>query len=160
MKTTATARHYQFESKLAEGQEYERQLDAVFAKWFQVLPATPAQQRQGIDRTFWHVKDNKSYSVEYKADSVAGRTGNAFVETISVDTTNKPGWAVSSQADMLVYLVTEPQTIYCIWMIKLRSHLADWEAKYATKTAQNQGYRTHGILVPLTEFEAIASLVY
>lgn len=155
----AKAKYYQFDAKLAEGQEYERKIDTVFAKWFQILPATPQQQRQGIDRMFWHVKDEKRYAVEYKADSVAGKTGNAFVETISVDTTNKPGWAVSSEADMLVYMITEPETIYAIPMARIRRELPRWQEQYVTKTAQNDGYKTHGVLVPLAELEKIAILV-
>ena len=35
----------------------------------------------------------------------------------------KPGWAVASQARYLVYLVTEPETIYFIAMQRVRSAL-------------------------------------
>ena len=150
---------YDFKQQLAQGQQHEHQLDEVFRKWFRIMPATRDQQRQGIDRIFYHVKDAKTYTVEYKADSLAGKTGNAFVETVSVDTANKPGWAVSSQATMLVYLVVDPETIYCIWMAKLRSKLQARMATYQERTAQNAGYKTHGLLVPLHEFEKIAHLV-
>lgn len=151
------AKYYQFQAQLAEGQAHERHLDDVFAKWFAIKPATAAQQRLGIDRIFRH-RDGSVYQVEYKADSLAGKTGNAFVETISVDTTGKPGWAITSQATTLVYMVTEPETVYVIPMVRIRTLLPRWQAVYRTTTAQNDGYQTHGVLVPLAEFEKISIL--
>ena len=45
-----------------------------------------------------------------------------------MDTEQRPGWAYSSQASLLVYLVTDPQTIYVISMARLRRNLARWAA--------------------------------
>ena len=107
---------YDFNTQLAEGIAHERQLDEFFLTQYQglltIAQATPAQQRQGIDRLFTSISTGEVDTVEYKADSLAGKTGNAFIETVSVDTANKPGWAVASEAKYLVYLVTDPQTIW------------------------------------------------
>lgn len=152
---------YDFGTQLAEGQAYERMLDAHFSQYnIDIRPATMAEQKRGIDRFFTHRPTGTVDAMEYKADSLAGRTGNAFIETVSVDTTNKPGWAVASQARYLVYLVTDPQTIYLVSMRALRAALPVWQAKYPAKKAQNFGYCTHGILVPLHELERIAVTVW
>lgn len=147
---------YDFTNQLAIGEAHERRLDAFFARWFTITPASPAQQRRGIDRTFVHRVTGKAYTVEYKADDKAGRTGNAFIETTSVDTTGRAGWAISSEADVLIYLVTEPETVYAIRMRTLRAALARWQRKFPKRAAQNRGYKTWGYLVPLAELEKIA----
>ncbi len=155
-------RQYGFFEQLAIGEAYERRLDEHFRQSLdiaRITPATRMQQSAGIDRV-WYLKDGRITTVEYKADDKAGRTGNAFVETISVDTANKPGWAVASAAILLAYLVTEPETIYLIAMDKLRAELPRWQRQYRTTYAQNDGYRTHGVLVPLAEFERIAAKVW
>ena len=98
--------------------------------------------------------------VEYKSDRTAERTGNAFVETVSVDTANKPGWAHSSQADWLMYLVPgQCEALYIIRMADLRQRLATWQATYQQRRIPNDGYHTVGLLVPLHEFETIAYAV-
>ena len=155
-------KQYGFFEQLAIGEAYERRLDDHFRQALDIatiMPATRMQQGAGIDR-IWHMQDGRLATVEYKADDRAGRTGNAFVETISVDTTQKPGWAVSSAAMLLAYMVTQPETIYLIAMARLRAELPRWQRQYRTTYAQNDGYRTHGVLVPLAEFERIAAKVW
>jgi hypothetical protein len=152
---------YKFAEQLAIGEAWEQKLDQFFLARFpvRILPASMADQRRGIDRLF--VSESGSIDeIEYKADSLAGRTGNAFIETVSVDTTGKPGWAVSSQAKYLVYLVTEPETIYFISMGRIRAKLSRWQTIYKEASAQNNGYKTLGLLVPLDELERIAIQVW
>lgn len=156
-----TAVTYAFKEQLAIGEQYERQLDAFFAQWdIDIRPATAEEQRQGIDRFFTHRPTGKVDTMEYKADDKAGRTGNAFIETVSVDTTGKPGWALASQAMYLVYLVVEPEAIYLVSMRRLRRELPRWRAAYPEVSAQNDGYRTLGLLVPLHELESVAVVVW
>jgi len=151
---------YDFKQQLHDGQLHENKLDEFFGRWYDIRPATPAEQRQGIDRHFTNRDTGRQITIEYKTDHTAGRTGNAFVETISVDTHHKPGWAHTSQAEILIYHIPEPETTYAIRLSALRSQLARWEAKYPKRAIPNKGYRTHGILVPLAEFERIALEVY
>lgn len=152
---------YSFQQQLAKGQTYEQQLDAQFSELYIIQPATPQQQRQGIDRVYRRRKaPHEVLYVEYKADSTAARTGNAFVETVSVDTTGKPGWAVSSQADWLFYLVPGTcEALYIIQMDKLRKQLPKWRQTCQERRIPNEGYHTVGLLVPLAEFEEIAYAV-
>jgi multisubunit Na+/H+ antiporter MnhG subunit len=77
-----------------------------------------------------------------------------------VDTAGKQGWAYTSQAAVLVYLITNPETIYWISMHRLRKQLPRWETAYKTRRAQNEGYQTHGLLVPLDELERIAEAIW
>lgn len=153
-------RRYDFNHQLALGEEYERRLDEHFARWFAIAKATREQQRAGIDRVFRHRVTGAVYLVEYKADTLAGTTGNAFIETTSVDRTGRAGWAVASKADVLIYMVTQPQTIYAIRLRTLRRALAGWQQTYRLASAQNDGYKTWGHLVPLDELERIAIEVH
>ena len=158
-----TAMTYDFPTQLVEGQEYERRLDEHFRKFrVQITPATMEQQRQGIDRVFFFPATGSRDTIEYKADSIAGKTGNAFIETVSVDTPSisKPGWAVTSQAKYLVYMVTDPEAIYLVLMANIKAMLPKWRERYPTKAAQNNGYRTLGVVVPITELERIAICVW
>ena len=133
-----------------------RETIQYFSQWFDITPATDAEQRLGIDRHFLRHRDRQRFTVEYKTDHTAGRTGNAFVETISVDTANKPGWAFTSTAQVLIYHVPDAGTLYIIDFPRLRHHLPTWQQTYPTRAIPNRSYHTHGLLVPLKEFEAIA----
>ena len=152
---------YSFTKQLAQGQTYEQQLDARFGDRYIIQPATPQQQRQGIDRVYRPRKaPDQLLTVEYKADKTAGRTGNAFVETVSVSTTGKPGWAITSEADWLFYLVLgAAEALYILQMAKLRAKLPAWRSRYQERQIPNEGYYTVGLLVPLDEFEKIAYAV-
>jgi len=148
---------YDFTTQLNQGADGEAKLDAYFAQWYTIRHATRSEQRRGIDRIF--VRPGGMFKVEYKADRKAGETGNAFVETISVDTANKRGWAYTSQADYLLYYVPGPETVYVIRFAKLRLQMAFWVQQHPARKIPNRGYHTHGLLVPLDEFEHIAEKV-
>lgn len=148
---------YSMTQQLAKGAGAEARLDRHFADRFQIEPATHNQQRQGIDRRFTHRESGIIYTVEYKTDWTAGRTGNAFVETVSVDRERTPGWAYSSQAEWLVYFVPKRLTIYRIAFTDLRARLPLWLATCKpAPPIPNHGYHTLGILVPLCEFAQVA----
>ena len=150
---------YDFAEKLAEGEAGEATLDKLWDARWQVLKAGRDDQRRGIDRWLIDSSIDERHSLEYKTDTTAGRTGNAFVETVSVSTTNKPGWAVSSQAQWLIYYIPKPETVYCIKLARLRQALPMWRKQYPSRDVQNRGYVTTGLLGPLDEFEKIAEWV-
>ena len=105
---------YNFDVQLAQGESGEARLDRFFSTWFQIQPATPEEQRQGIDRWFSDRRRPRTLAVEYKTDHTAARTGNAFIETISVDSEQKAGWAFTSQADLLLYYVPGRDQVYVL----------------------------------------------
>lgn len=151
---------YGFDQQLTVGESGEGKLDSHFGEWFTIRHATRDEQRAGIDRIYIRKSNARDlYRVEYKTDHTAGRTGNAFVETISVDTANKPGWAWHSQADLLLYYVPTDELVYVIRFCELRRQLDSWAKRYPVRKIPNQGYHTHGLLVPLDEFERIADQV-
>lgn len=150
---------YDFRTQLATGAAGEARLDDYFSRWFIIRAATPEEQRQGTDRIFIGRTDGRTYRVEYKTDHAASQTGNAFVETVSVDTSNKPGWAFSSMANFLLYYIPGPETVYVVDFAKLRRRLPGWQRNYRLRKIPNWGYHTHGLLVPLDEFERVADKI-
>lgn len=154
--TTAT---YNFDTQLADGITGETYLDQHFAPWYTIRPATKAEQRQGIDRWYTRKANGEQFAVEYKTDHTAGRTGNAFIETLSVDVAGKPGWAYTSQARYLIYRVPDPETIYIIPMAQIRYRVDAWRRQYQERRINNGAYHTVGVLVPLDEIEKIAVAV-
>ena len=80
---------YRFDVQMAKGQRGEAVLDAYFARWFDITPATRWQQRRGIDRVFVGRLHGQRLTVEYKTDTVGARTGHAFVE---LQVGDRRGW--------------------------------------------------------------------
>ena len=151
---------YSMTDQRKKGEAAEVRLDRHFADRFLIAPASREQQRQGIDRLFTHRESGSTYTIEYKTDWTAARTGNAFVETVSVDTADIPGWAYTSQAEWLVYFIPKQRTIYLIAFDDLRANLPHWLAICkAAPPIPNYNYHTLGILVPLSDFAQIASRI-
>ena len=146
---------YSFKRQFRRGQKAERYIDTLFADQFNIKPANRSEERRGIDRHFVS-RDGKHYSIQYKADKTAARTGNAFVEIISVDTKNIPGWAYTCEADFIFYYIDDIGPIYILRPKDIKKKLKRWERKYQTRAIPNKGYNTIGLLVPLDEFERLA----
>jgi hypothetical protein len=147
---------YEFDKQHELGKRYETLIDQYFSEWYDITPASEDEQRLGIDRHYQHKALPRSFTVEYKTDFVAERTHNAFIETISVDRSNKLGWAYTAQAAYLFYYIVGDDILYVMTFIKLRSQLARWVEKYRTAKTPNEsyrGYNTIGLIVPLDEFE-------
>jgi hypothetical protein len=77
-----------------------------------ITPASPEQERDGIDGLFENRFTGEIATVEYKTDDTARRTGNAFIETISVDTSNRAGWTSAFKAQWLFYYLPGTATLY------------------------------------------------
>ena len=154
---------YKFETQLKKSKQAETRLDKHFAEWFDIAHVPLRVDRCGIDRIFTSraglPDEGERYTVEYKCCEKAQSTHNAFVETISVDATNTPGWAYTCQADWLFYYVIGDELVYMLKPETIRKNLPQWEKKYRTRSSQNDGYKTWGICVPLFEFEKAAEQV-
>ena len=150
-------RRYEFEERLLVGERSEQLLDQFFRRWFAIAPTSIADQKcHGGDRTFQR-RDGSTFTVEYKADTIAASTGNAFIELVSVDRLNRDGWARSSIADQLAYYVTGSDTCYVVPMRQLREALPQWEQRYPHRRAHNvDDYHSEGVLVPLRELAELA----
>lgn len=153
-----------FGERLTDGERGETFLDAFFGLFYEVLKVGRDEQRSGIDRRFntlWpegdYIQDEpmQLVPIEYKTDFRTQDTGNVFIETVSVDTADKAGWAYSSQSAYLVYYIPALWRIYIVRMAKLRYACQTWEWRYSTAKAHNSNYDTHGLKVPVEEFERI-----
>lgn len=135
------------------GMAVEAYLDKFFRLQGWKIKRTTAHQERVLclgDRIF--KKEGKSYFVEYKSGIQTHYTGNVFLETISVDTEDKPGWVYTCQADYLMYACLLDGIILVFKPDTLRNEIDELEKIFPTlKTSknQNEGYDTHGVIVPL-----------
>jgi hypothetical protein len=146
------APEHKFRDQLHEGKRAEAFLDTFFSRWFHIHPVSlDTELRDGYDRIYQRRGNGERLKIEYKADWQAAETGNAFIETISVYEERKPGWAHTSQADMLLYFVPPRGAIYMLPLTAIRFMLPSWKLRYREVPAPNQGYKTYGLLVPLLQ---------
>ncbi|GAC1457012.1 MAG: hypothetical protein NVS2B14_00030 [Chamaesiphon sp.] len=153
---------YEFNAQLSQGESDEHILDEYFSKRYRIRAATKQEQKVGIDRIFYPSSDLYEYiPVEYKSDRRAHITGNAFIETVSVEngTKNIPGWAYTCEANIIIYFLPALKIAYCLEPWKIKAILSDWKAKYPERSVKNQGWITKGLLVPLHEVETISRRV-
>ena len=151
---------YSFDAQLKQGQKGEQKVIEYFAADYEILPATDEQQRRGIDYII--LSQTEKMSIEIKTDSRASQTGNAFIETVSVqvgDVCKKRGWVYTCQADVLLYYVPGDELIYFLKPEQLSARLPAWIMRYRKVNIPNSGYSTHGLLVPLSELEAASEYI-
>ena len=155
---------YDFDEQLNIGRKYEYTLDGALLSCTYVKGierVSLSEERKGIDR-YVTMSDGRRLAVQYKADKTAGKTGNAFIETISVDndeTEEAAGWAFTCEADYIFYFVVDNREIYVIQPRRLRRKLPFWQRRFPSRTVPNGRYKTVGLLVPLQEIARISKSV-
>lgn len=148
---------HNFGKSLKVGKAAESYLDSVFSKWYEISPVSLKQEkRDGIDRIFKCRETKTRWSVEYKTDSRAMGTGNAFIEIVSNDTTGASGWAMKSLAQLLIYYIPQVQLVYVANMNLIKYYLPEWIERYGIASSKNETYTTFGILVPLDILNGIS----
>lgn len=147
---------YDFSTQFKRGERGETFLDAYFRQMFHIEDVTREGQRKGTDRWFTPLPFGQRFLIDYKTDYAAHKTGNGFIETVSVDTTHKPGWIFTSQAAYIIYYVAIDEIIYVLPMRDLRERLPRWQRDCRLVKVPNVGYCTHGLLVDLCEFERLS----
>jgi hypothetical protein len=120
---------------------------------------TLREQFEGIDLYATSPRTGERKRLEVKTDYRAAQTGNAAVETVSNDVTGRQGWALTTTADFVLYLVDGMDVLYWLTPAAIRAAVPRWAREYRPFAAQNAGYVTTGILVPLRELEVIAHSV-
>ena len=141
----------------ANGKAVESFLDDFFrARGFHIEALTPDEERREKlgDRRF--SKDGRTMNVEYKSGIQTYTTGNVFIETISVDTTGEPGWVFTCRADYIMYAALLNKKILVFIPARLRECVPALSQMFRTVHTcknQNDGYNTHGIIVPLAYTE-------
>lgn len=139
--------------QFTNGKSVEAWLDDFFRRrGWHIDVATPHQERVLClgDRRF--TKVGYGYWIEYKSGIQTFYTGNIFLETVSVDSAHKAGWVYTCQADYLFYAALLNYKILVFSPIKLRSQIEYLKTVFptrATKNNQNDGYNTHGVIIPM-----------
>lgn len=110
-----------------------------------------ALQTQGVDR-YIVLKSGRELRIDEKK---RGKKYDDFLlEYISNDKTRSPGWMNKPlRIDFLAYAFMTDRRVYLLqWDILRRAWLhykAEWIRKYGTKEAQNRGYKTLSVPVPI-----------
>ncbi len=150
---------YEFRSQKQVGQWGEAVLDSHLQRRYFLEVADPILQDQEIDRIARPKAGGRAWFLEYKTDLRADETGNAFIETVGSDAGREnAGWAAKSGADFVIYYLPYSGRIYVIPVIRLRKMLPKWRDRYPVRQIPNNGYHTHGLLVPLSELAKISEL--
>ncbi len=154
---------YDFKTQLEIGKLIETELDRYFSQWYEIQSVSiDVEKADGIDRIFTSKATGKSQTVEYKSDFKSASTGNIYVE-LSVDSDNgysKPGWAVHSVADIILYCIINQGIISHIYILSpsvVRSFVDIWKGQYRNVTCANKGYHSKGILVPMDIVKSVSS---
>lgn len=150
---------HEFSNSLVIGDKHEIELDRFYSQWSKILRVSHTAQAMGIDRVWISNETGIQYTVEYKSDEIAGRTGNVFIETISNDVTGKLGWAYTTCAQWLCYYIPQMKTAYWIDALVLKYRIKEWEKKYKSISVANKDYNTIGILMPLDEFKHFCNCI-
>lgn len=145
-------------TQFKNGKDVERFLDAYFSALgfaVEVLGYEEERVKHLGDRRLH--RGGLSILVEYKSGIQTFYTGNVFLETVSVDATNRPGWVYTCQADQIVYAALLNRKLLWIEPKILRDRINGFQQRFRTvKTSkgQNTGYDTHGVIVPLAVAES------
>lgn len=108
-------------------------------------------QKTGIDKIM-HFKGGMTITVEEKKRRVV--YGDVALETKSVVKGNyeKPGWIFTCQSDFIAYAIMPTRKIYMLptGVLKLSwmKNFYEWEERFETKSASNQGYHTEFVPIP------------
>lgn len=151
---------HNMKTSLEVGAKHEKELDAYFrGRGWKVKEATHQQQRDGVDR--WLERDNKSTSVEYKADLRASDTGNYALEIISSipddDGPAKFGWGVRPGAEWIVLYRPRDGVAHIFKAVDLRALVRkEMRAGASTRTIKNDSWVSQCVLVSVPTVDAIA----
>ena len=150
---------HDFRERLAwsESQSDEPFWDAVYRKAFPNMVFHHAStgdtqsQRQGIDRLIHLTNGRTLYIDEKKREK---DYPDICLEYISVDRTGAPGWIEKDlNIDFLAYAFMPAKKCFLFPWLQLRRawlHFGkEWKARYFNPKAQNRGYTTISVAVPI-----------
>jgi hypothetical protein len=148
---------HRYEDSCRTEARHAQTLDRWLGQHYRLRLANVDEQRQGIDRVVID-DDGCDTTIDYKCDTRAAQTGNLFAETVSNARTGRLGWALTSRAEWLFYFVV-PARVQVYRMARFRAAVAVWNGTYPLRAAENEGYATLGICVPLEVAAARAEYV-
>ena len=110
------------------------------------------------DIDFIAYKGNEIKTVEVKWDNSIASTGNMFIELLTDERLNKPGWITFCQADIIMYGSSHENLFYVFATDDLREYLKTYENRYQTRKAIDYDSLGRvrklsiGALIPIEEF--------
>lgn len=127
-------------------------------------PGDTQSQRMGIDRLIL-LANGRVLRIDEKKRYVT--RDDVLLEYLSNDATGAPGWIEKDLViDYLAYAFMPSRRVYLFdWCLLRRawSHYREtWKKQYSIPPAQNKGYRTHSVAVPvdvLTRAIALAAII-
>ena len=123
-------RTYDLKAQLSLSRVRDKEIDKHFADKWHIQTVSRDLERAGIDRIWTHRETGRRWSVEYKHDTLAHKTGRVFVETASVVEAGKKGWAYTSCARVVVYYVVAGEYAFVSRMDEIERKLPWWEATF------------------------------
>lgn len=168
--TGAVTHEFRERLSYSESMSDEPFWDAVYKKAFPNLvnqmlaSANTESQRMGIDRVLI-LANGQVLKIDEKKRAEA--YADILLEYVSVDTTGAPGWIEKDLSiDYLAYAFMPTRRVYLFpWLMLRRAwgrYKDEWKSKYPKITAQNKGYKTHSVAVPidvLVKAVSIASII-
>lgn len=159
---------HDFKERLAfsEAASTEPFWDAVYRKAFpdlvnhmQTTGATDSQ-RSGIDRVL-HLRNGRTIYIDEKKREQ--EYPDILLEFVSVDTTGAPGWIEKDLAiDYLAYAFMPTHRCYLFpWLMLRRAwlhHRDEWKREYRIVVAQNKGYKTLSVAIPISVLRKAVSI--
>lgn len=114
-------------------------------------PGDTESQRMGIDRIVLLANGRTLAIDEKKRDKVRN---DILLEYLSNDVTGAAGWIEKDLAiDYLAYAFMPTKRVYLYDWCMLRrvwnQYRDEWKRKYSIPPAQNKGYKTHSVAVPI-----------
>ena len=117
-------------------------------------------QRMGIDRLIL-LSNGKVLTIDEKKRKE--EYPDILLEYVSVDTTGTPGWMEKDLSiDYLAYAFMQSKRVYLFdWLALRRAWLhfkEEWIEKYPKISAQNNGYKTLSVAVPIKILQSSVNL--
>lgn len=140
--------------QFTRGKTVEKFLDEIFGLNYEIRQTTQEQERSLCIGDRIYTRQGKTLNIEYKSGIQTHYTGNIFIETISVDDPRhyKKGWVYTCKADYIIYATILDGCLLVFRPDDLRNKLDFLRLKFkevATSNHQNDGYDTHGLIIPV-----------
>lgn len=142
---------YQFQVQNEIGQQGEEVIRAHFEKYgIKTHSVDLRTNKTGVD-FYVEEADGRKTLYEIKTDSMAGRTGNLFIENISNSSTGALGFLHTTKSDFILYYIPELFFYIELPTPELREFVLRYKNKFTQRSCQNPGYKSFGYLVGIED---------
>ena len=149
---------FDFHEKRREGDKGEWLMNTYHTLWFDIVESGNDGRERGYDSIFTRFSDSTPFLVETKVCNRAHETGNLIVETMSKVEFDKLGWAITSEAEILLWYIWFWDEVIYFRMPDIKKRVNQWKERYGELALMKnkQGWTTRAIMVPLTVMRPLA----